>query len=175
VRQLGHLEPGARDGWIVLYTPRHQTHSKPSFLEWQCHPMTWRQAIQQCPLIHPSYTPHKTLIQPLHTPHTPLIHPSYTPHTPPIHPSYTPHTPLIHPSYTPHTPLIHPSHTPHAPLVHLYIPYPVVRSHTRTVWSDVAHARRVPSGRGLHLFTFQLNLNAFCGTGGACRGCLGGV
>ena len=26
-------------------------------------------------------------------------------------------------------------------------------------------------GRGLHSFTFQLNVSAFCGIGGACRGC----
>jgi hypothetical protein len=32
-----------------------------------------------------------------------------------------------------------------------------------------------PTGRGLHSFTFQLNLTAFCGTRGAFRGCLGGV
>ena len=29
--------------------------------------------------------------------------------------------------------------------------------------------------RGLHSFTFQLNVSAFCGIGGACRVCLGGV
>jgi len=27
-------------------------------------------------------------------------------------------------------------------------------------------------GRGLHSSTFWLNLSAFCGIGGACRGCL---
>ena len=30
-------------------------------------------------------------------------------------------------------------------------------------------------GRGLHSFTFQLNVSASCGTGGEFRGCLGGV
>ena len=30
-------------------------------------------------------------------------------------------------------------------------------------------------GRGLHSSTLQLNLSAFCVTGGAVRGCLGGV
>jgi hypothetical protein len=30
-------------------------------------------------------------------------------------------------------------------------------------------------GRGSHSFKFQLNLSAFYGTGGECRGCLGGV
>ena len=30
-------------------------------------------------------------------------------------------------------------------------------------------------GRGLHSPTFQLNLSALCGIGGASRGCLGGV
>jgi hypothetical protein len=30
-------------------------------------------------------------------------------------------------------------------------------------------------GRGLHSSTFQLSLSAFCGIGGAFRGCLGGV
>jgi hypothetical protein len=30
-------------------------------------------------------------------------------------------------------------------------------------------------GRGVHSATFQLNLSTFCGTGGAFRGCLGGV
>jgi len=29
--------------------------------------------------------------------------------------------------------------------------------------------------RGLHSFTFQLNVSAFCGNGGASRGCLGAV
>jgi len=29
------------------------------------------------------------------------------------------------------------------------------------------------AGRGLHSFTFQLNVSAFCGIGGAFRGCLG--
>jgi hypothetical protein len=31
------------------------------------------------------------------------------------------------------------------------------------------------SGRGLHSSTYQLNVSASCGIGGACRGCLGGV
>ena len=31
------------------------------------------------------------------------------------------------------------------------------------------------SGRGLHSSTLSLNLSAFCGIGGACRGCLAGV
>jgi hypothetical protein len=30
-------------------------------------------------------------------------------------------------------------------------------------------------GRGLHSFTFHLNVSAFCGIGGAFRVCLGGV
>jgi hypothetical protein len=30
-------------------------------------------------------------------------------------------------------------------------------------------------GRGLHSSTIRLNLRAFCGIGGAARGCLGGV
>jgi len=30
-------------------------------------------------------------------------------------------------------------------------------------------------GRGLHSFTVQLNVSAFCGIGGALKGCLGGV
>jgi len=30
-------------------------------------------------------------------------------------------------------------------------------------------------GRGLHWFTFQLDVSACCGIGVACRGCLGGV
>jgi len=30
-------------------------------------------------------------------------------------------------------------------------------------------------GRGLHLFTFQLNVSAFCRIWGALRGCFGGV
>jgi len=32
-----------------------------------------------------------------------------------------------------------------------------------------------PAARGLHSFTFQLNVSAFCGIGGVLRGCLGGV
>jgi len=32
-----------------------------------------------------------------------------------------------------------------------------------------------PSTRGLHSSTFQLNLSASCGIGGACRRCLQGV
>jgi len=31
-----------------------------------------------------------------------------------------------------------------------------------------------PTPRGLHPFAFQLNISAFCGIGGASRGCLGG-
>ena len=31
------------------------------------------------------------------------------------------------------------------------------------------------AGRGLHSSTFRLNVSAFCGTGGAFRGCLGGA
>jgi hypothetical protein len=31
------------------------------------------------------------------------------------------------------------------------------------------------AGRGLHSFTFRLNVSNFCGIGGALRGCLGGV
>jgi len=31
------------------------------------------------------------------------------------------------------------------------------------------------AGRGLHSSTVRLNVSAFCGTGGALRGCLGGV
>ena len=38
-----------------------------------------------------------------------------------------------------------------------------------------ANVECMVSGRGLHSFTFQLNVSAFCGTGGAFRGCLGGV
>jgi len=30
-----------------------------------------------------------------------------------------------------------------------------------------------PAARGLHSFTFQLNMSAFCETGGVFRGCLG--
>jgi len=30
-------------------------------------------------------------------------------------------------------------------------------------------------GRGLHSSTFRLTVTDFCGTGGACRGCFGGV
>jgi adenine phosphoribosyltransferase len=33
----------------------------------------------------------------------------------------------------------------------------------------------VSSGRGLHSFTLRHNVSAFCGIGGAFRGCLGGV
>jgi len=35
--------------------------------------------------------------------------------------------------------------------------------------------REMVWGRGLRSFTFRLNLSAFCGIGGALRGCLGGV
>ena len=31
------------------------------------------------------------------------------------------------------------------------------------------------AGRGLHSFTFRLNLSTLCGIGGACRGCSVGV
>jgi hypothetical protein len=37
------------------------------------------------------------------------------------------------------------------------------------------HSERLHGGRGLHSFTFQLNLSAFCGIGGAYRGCGWGV
>jgi hypothetical protein len=33
----------------------------------------------------------------------------------------------------------------------------------------------VPVVRGLHSYTFRLNLSAFCVIGGAVRGCFGGV
>ena len=33
----------------------------------------------------------------------------------------------------------------------------------------------LPTGRGLHSFTFRLNVSAFCGIEGAFRGCLRGV
>jgi len=36
-------------------------------------------------------------------------------------------------------------------------------------------AERGDVGRGLHSSTLQLNLSAFCVTGGAFRGCFGGV
>jgi len=36
-------------------------------------------------------------------------------------------------------------------------------------------AMPMPHIRGLHSSTFQLNLSAYCGIGGACKGCLGGV
>ena len=32
-----------------------------------------------------------------------------------------------------------------------------------------------PPGRGLHSFTFQINVSAFCGIGGASKGCLGAI
>jgi hypothetical protein len=37
-----------------------------------------------------------------------------------------------------------------------------------------AHIHRIP-GRGLHSSAFRLNVSAFCGIGGASRGCLGVV
>ena len=36
-------------------------------------------------------------------------------------------------------------------------------------------SERHSSGKGLHSFTFQLSLSAFCRMGDAIRGCLGGV
>ena len=36
------------------------------------------------------------------------------------------------------------------------------------------HSAR-PTIRGLHSSAFRLNVSTFCGTGGASRGCLGGV
>jgi hypothetical protein len=33
----------------------------------------------------------------------------------------------------------------------------------------------MPVGRGVHSFTFQFNVNAFCGIGGAFLGCLRGL
>jgi len=35
--------------------------------------------------------------------------------------------------------------------------------------------RTVPGGRGLYTFTFQLNVSAFCGIGGARKGCVARV
>jgi len=42
---------------------------------------------------------------------------------------------------------------------------------------DFSEHREPPKdlGRGLHSSTFRVNLSAFCGIGGALRGCLGGV
>jgi hypothetical protein len=39
----------------------------------------------------------------------------------------------------------------------------------------VADLREEPVPRGLHSFTCQLKVSAFCGIGGACRACLGVV
>ena len=40
---------------------------------------------------------------------------------------------------------------------------------------DPAPAESLPPARGLHSFTFRLNVSAFCGIAGASMGCLGGV
>jgi hypothetical protein len=37
-----------------------------------------------------------------------------------------------------------------------------------------AAGQRGGGGRGLHTFTFQLNVSTFCEIGGALRGCSGG-
>jgi hypothetical protein len=37
------------------------------------------------------------------------------------------------------------------------------------------HPDNLPPGRGLHSSTFRLNVSAFCGLGGACRGCIRGL
>ena len=42
-------------------------------------------------------------------------------------------------------------------------------------FTAVNTALAVPGTRGLHSSTFRLNCSAFCGTGVAFRGCLGGV
>jgi hypothetical protein len=47
-----------------------------------------------------------------------------------------------------------------------------------TLYGGADEAEEKPQrvrGRGLHSSTFWLNLSAFCGIGGAFRGCLGGV
>ena len=56
-------------------------------------------------------------------------------------------------------------------------PYP--QCNMVSVYAASGYPQRVGShgapGRGLPSSTFRLNVGAFCGIGGACRGCLGGV
>jgi len=40
---------------------------------------------------------------------------------------------------------------------------------------NLSAPKELVNGRGLHSSTLQLNLSAFCVTGGAVRGCFGGV
>jgi hypothetical protein len=54
----------------------------------------------------------------------------------------------------------------------LFILFPFLRRDVRRA-SVPAHL--LLTGRGLHSSTFWLNVSAFCGVGGAFRGCLGGV
>jgi len=41
--------------------------------------------------------------------------------------------------------------------------------------ASTCRCREGEGGRGLHSSTFRLNVSAFCGIGGAFRGCVGGV
>jgi hypothetical protein len=50
-----------------------------------------------------------------------------------------------------------------------------LEEHTPRGFAEVELASTLLYGRGLHSFTSQLNLSAFCGTGGTFRGCPGGV
>ena len=45
----------------------------------------------------------------------------------------------------------------------------------RYAGSSLDAIARAPTLRGLHSFTFQLNISAFCGIGGVFIGCFGAV
>jgi len=56
---------------------------------------------------------------------------------------------------------------------------PLVVAHLKDILQEQIASKRARFerllGMGLHSSTFRLNVSAFCGIGGALRGCLGGV
>jgi len=58
------------------------------------------------------------------------------------------------------------------------IPFPIPAPPSEaavTIPSGISATLPLPAGRGLHSSTLKPNVSAYCGTGGAHRGCLGVV
>jgi hypothetical protein len=55
------------------------------------------------------------------------------------------------------------------------LPPPPVPHAPRRPVPPPPHPPGRPPPRGLHIYSFRLNVSAFCGAGGAFRGCLGGI
>jgi len=113
--------------------------------------------VPPAPLSSPSFTR-----LPLSHPSSPLLPFPASPLTP-LSPLLSP--PLSHISPPPASPSAHPSSAPLSPL----LPWVPLSSPPPTPSSPPLFGMKVPT-RGSHSFTSQLNLSAFYGIGGACRG-----